>query len=81
MVRTQNRQNVLQNLSHSFQNVGSPGHEGRVNGPSWREGLPTPHENFEYFDAKSCILSYIFADLDQFNFDIGFFVVYWIASY
>jgi hypothetical protein len=30
-------------------------------------GLP-PHENFEYFYAKSCILSYIFADLDQFNF-------------
>jgi hypothetical protein len=26
---------------------------------------------FEYFDAKSCILSYIFADLDQFNFWIS----------
>ena len=33
-------------------------------------GLP-PHENVEYFDAKSYILSYFFADLDQFNFWIS----------
>jgi hypothetical protein len=35
----------------------------------WGEGVGLPTlENFEYFDAKSCILSYIFADLDQFIF-------------
>jgi hypothetical protein len=27
-----------------------------------------PPRKFEYFDEKSGILSYIFADLDQFNF-------------
>jgi hypothetical protein len=35
---------------------------------TWLEHKTDKIENFEYFDPKSCILSYIFADLDQFNF-------------
>ena len=51
---------VVQELNQPFQNFGSPYNEGRVNGWSGWGGEGVGLLTHEYFDAKSCILSYIF---------------------